>query len=95
MRSAVTSTSIWNATAGPRKESLDAADPGAWLLLAAVTRLAIAACTLVSRSRPGLSRSAAFGGSVTASLVTGGVGLLALGSGTSSQAAWPATRPRG
>jgi len=57
---------------------LDAADPGTWLLLAGVIRLIAIAATFVARSRPGLSRLAAFGGSVTASLVTGGVGLLAL-----------------
>ena len=58
---------------------MGATDPGAWLLLAAATRLAAIAITLVVRRRPGLSRSAAFGGSVAASLVTGGVGLFALG----------------
>jgi hydrogenase-4 component B len=58
---------------------LDAADPGAWLLVAAATRVAAIAATLVARGRAGLSRSAAFGGSVAASLVTGGVGLWAFG----------------
>ncbi len=66
---------------------MNAADPGVWLLLAAATRLIAIAATLVSRSRPGLCRFAAFGGSVTASLVTGGVGLLALNS-------WPTVRGR-
>jgi hydrogenase-4 component B len=64
---------------------LDAAEPGAWLLLAAVIRLAGVATALVSRSRPRASRSAAFGGSVAASLFTGGVGLFSFGTGTSSQ----------
>jgi hydrogenase-4 component B len=64
-------------TLGP----VDAADPGAWLLLAAVTRLIAIVATFVARGRPGLGRFAAFGGSVAASLVTGGVGLLALGTG--------------
>ena len=60
---------------------MDAADAGAWLLLAGVTRLVAIAATFVARRRPGLGRFAAFGGSVAASLVTGGVGLLALGTG--------------
>jgi hydrogenase-4 component B len=57
-------------------------DPGAWLVLAAAARLSAVAVTLVARGRPGLSRSAAFGGSVAASLMTGAVGLFALGAGT-------------
>jgi hydrogenase-4 component B len=61
---------------------LDAADPGAWLLLAAATRLAAVAVTQVARGRSGLSRWAAFGGSTVASLLTGAAGLSALGSGT-------------
>jgi hydrogenase-4 component B len=60
-------------------------DPGAWLLLAAATRFAAIAATLVARGRSDLSRSAAFGGSVAASLVTGAVGLSALGTGTARQ----------
>ena len=64
---------------------MDGAEPGAWLLLAAAIRLAGVATALVSRSRPRVSRSAAFGGSVAASLVTGGVGVFSFGSGTSSQ----------
>jgi len=64
---------------------LDAADPGAWLLLAAVTRLLAIAAALVSLRRPGVSRRAAFGGSVAASLATGGVGLFGFGSETSVQ----------
>ncbi len=58
---------------------MGAADPGAWLLLAGAIRLAAIGAALVSRRRPGLGRSAAFGGSAAASLVTGGVGLFALG----------------
>ena len=57
---------------------MDAVDLGVCLLLAAATRLIAIAATVVARSRPGLGRLAAFGGSVTASLVTGGVGVLAL-----------------
>ena len=72
---------------------MGATDPGAWLLLAAATRLAAIAATLVARSRSGLSRSAAFGGSVAASLVTGGVGLFALG--TRPAVAGPLDPPRG
>ena len=64
---------------------MGAAEPGAWLLLAAAIRLATVACALVSRNRPRISRSAAFGGSVAASLVTGGVGLRSFGTGISSQ----------
>jgi len=59
-----------------------ATDPGGWLLLAAATRLAAIAATVLARGRSGLSRWAAFGGSVTASLLTGGVGLFALGTRT-------------
>ena len=58
---------------------MNAADPGAWLLLAAAIRLASIAAALVWRRRPQAGRLAAFGGSVAASLVTGAVGLLALG----------------
>jgi len=57
---------------------LDVADPGAWLVLAAGTRLASIAAALATRGRPGLCRASAFGGSAAASLVTGGVGLFAL-----------------
>ena len=55
--------------------------PGAWLLFAAAVRLSSLTAALVARHRAGLGRWAAFGGSVTASLATGGVGLLALGAG--------------
>ena len=57
---------------------MDVADPGAWLVLAAGTRLASIAAALATRGRPGLCRASAFGGSAAASLVTGGVGLFAL-----------------
>jgi hydrogenase-4 component B len=60
---------------------LDLSDPGAWLLLAAASRLAGMATALVSRRRPSLGRWAAFAGSAAASLVTGAVGLFALGTG--------------
>jgi hydrogenase-4 component B len=58
---------------------VDIADPGAWLLVAAATRLASIAAALVSCRRSGVSRAAAFGGSAAASLVTGAVGVVALG----------------
>ncbi len=61
---------------------MDAGDLGAWLLLAAAIRLAAIAAAIVSRRRSGLSRSAAFGGSAAASLVTGAVGLVGLGTGS-------------
>ncbi len=57
-------------------------NPGAWLAFAAAIRLASIAAALVSGARPGLGRWAAFGGSVAASLATGGLGLGALGTGT-------------
>ena len=66
---------------------MGATDPGAWLLLAAATRLAAIAATLVARGRPGLSRSAAFGGSVAASLVTGGSASSPSAQGPPSEAA--------
>jgi hydrogenase-4 component B len=52
---------------------------GAWLLLAATTRLAAVALTLVFSRRPLASRWAAFGGSAAASLLTGGIGVFGLG----------------
>jgi hydrogenase-4 component B len=58
---------------------LTVVDPGAWLALAAGTRLASIAATLVSHRRPRASRTAAFAGSAAASLLTGAVGLSALG----------------
>jgi hydrogenase-4 component B len=58
---------------------LDGVDPGAWLLLAAASRLAGIAAALLARRRSSLVRWAAFGGSVAASLVTGAIGLVALG----------------
>jgi hydrogenase-4 component B len=64
---------------------LNAAEPAAWLLLAAAIRLTCVAAALALRSRPCASRWAAFGGSVAASLVTGGVGLLGFGTGISVQ----------
>ena len=60
---------------------MHAADPGAWLFLAAVTRLIAITAALVARGRPSLGRWAAFCGSAAASLMTGAVGLLALGAG--------------
>jgi hydrogenase-4 component B len=60
---------------------LDGVDPGGWLLLAAASRLAGMAIALVPRRRPSLGRWAAFGGSTVASLTTGAVGLLVLGTG--------------
>ncbi len=65
--------------------SLGATDPSAWLLLAAFTRVAAVGAALAARSRPGLSRAAAFGGSAAASLLTGGIGLVALGTATARQ----------
>lgn len=65
--------------------TLDAAHPGAGLLLAFAIRLASVVAALVWSRRPRAGRLAAFGGSVAASLVTGAVGLLALGTGASLQ----------
>ncbi|HEX9187946.1 MAG TPA: proton-conducting transporter membrane subunit, partial [Vicinamibacteria bacterium] len=58
---------------------MDGGDPGAWLLLAAASRLAGIAAALLARRRSRLVRWAAFGGSAAASLVTGATGLVALG----------------
>jgi hydrogenase-4 component B len=63
-------------------ESLDVAEPGTWLALAAATRLTASTAALVSRGRPRLCRTSAFAGSAAASLVTGGVGLFALAGGS-------------
>jgi hydrogenase-4 component B len=55
-----------------------AADPGVWLPLAAAARLMGIAAAMAWRRRPAVSLAAAFGASVLASLMTGGVGLLGL-----------------
>ena len=60
---------------------MGAADPGAWLLLALGVRLASIALALAFYRSPRASRGAAFGGSVVASLLTGGIGVFALGAG--------------
>ena len=74
---------------------MNAADPGAWLLFAAATRLGCIATALVSRSRPSLSRWSAFGGSTAASLMTAAVGLFALGTGTALRGHWIDHEPAG
>jgi hydrogenase-4 component B len=60
---------------------LHAAEPAAWLLLAAAARLAAIAFTLAFHRSPRASRWTAFGGSAAASLLTGGIGIFGLGAG--------------
>ncbi len=57
---------------------MDAADAGAWLGLAAATRLVGVAAALAWRRRSGRCRAAAFGASAIASCTTAWVGLVAL-----------------
>ena len=68
---------------------------GTWLLLGAAIRLAGVATALVSRRRSRVSRSAAFGASVAASLVSGGVGLVSFGTGTPAQGRFISHAPSG
>jgi hydrogenase-4 component B len=55
------------------------ADPGAWLTAALLLRAGSAALALLARRRPRLSRWSAYTGSLLASLLTGTLGLTALG----------------
>ena len=60
---------------------MDAAEPGAWLLLAAAVRVAGIVLALVAYRRPRASLGMAFGASAVASALTGALGFLSLGVG--------------
>jgi hydrogenase-4 component B len=61
--------------------ALRAAEPGTLLLLAFAVRFGAIAFALACHRVPRLGRAASFGASVAASLLTGGVGIVALGTG--------------